>query len=191
MTSGHRWDKLHQTFSWRDLHWTSLDPQIPLFHANKCDSYLSFDSLFCMGTRKKKSNKRTCNGNIDCGDADSEVCSAKRTGAIVQKVAISILCTSRNHVVFVFTFAVPNNYGGITWQIISYRSIIIALTFCAHCFTQTDGWRNWIQGSAAHYSKWIWFPFRFSWAVSHHCNWLQGSRTMQYFVKQVRHSCKY
>lgn len=83
-----------------------------------------------------------CKGNI-----------AWDTGANIKLVkiciAIFILCTGRNYLLFVFIFAFLNNHLYMKCQIISHRilykqycfSLLCILSiFCPHPPTQIDGW---------------------------------------------------
>lgn len=71
---------------------------------------------------KKRQIREKCGESISWGDvmqAARSIFSAKRKQRI-RKMSTFIMCIARNHVMFVFTFAVPYILLGKTCQIISY-----------------------------------------------------------------------
>lgn len=78
-----------------------------------------------------------------------------------------MLCTTRNHAIFVYVFAGPSTLLGLTCQIIS-EVLLLKSAYILLSPSLMSGWIiNWIQEAAAHYRSRILFPLRFSLAVSH------------------------
>lgn len=119
-----------------------------------------------MGTGNVMSEKNVQEGWMVRMQVMRTVCSAKKARELGKETQPFL--NSVPGIIFGFIFTVLNGHLGLKCQIIC-------------------GWMDrwmvcWIQGSAAHECRWIWFPLTLLLAVSHCCSCCLSWRCLRYKI---------